>query len=31
MTNTFNLWRDGSGWVNPVVDGIVDDDDLPPG
>jgi endoglucanase len=29
--NTFNLWRDGSGWVDPVVDGIVTTTTLPPG
>jgi endoglucanase len=21
-TNTFNLWRDGTGWIHPILDGI---------
>jgi cellulase (glycosyl hydrolase family 5) len=29
--NTYNLWRDGSGWVDHIADGIVTTTTLPPG
>ncbi|MDB5692696.1 MAG: hypothetical protein JWO81_1759 [Alphaproteobacteria bacterium] len=30
-TNTFHLWRDGTGWVDHIADGIVTTTTLPPG
>ena len=29
-TNTFHLWRDGTGWVSTIADGIVTTTTLPP-
>ena len=28
-TNTFNLWRDGSGWIHPILDGIATTTTIP--